>query len=99
MPFWKARGPAEAGRNIILYILATSFLKAVKDVNTVEKHNNLLSKIMKDVGAEIMWVDINSNGTISLKRKDITDAKISFQYHATSHIPGNNAPGFSLKLD
>ena len=99
LPFWNARGPAEAGRNIILYILATSFLKAVKDVNIVEKHNNLLSKIMKDIGAEVMWVDINSNGTIELKRNDISNAKISFQYHAPSHIPGNNAPGFSLKLD
>tara|TARA_B100000809_G_C15111140_1_gene520646 strand:- start:877 stop:2274 length:1398 start_codon:yes stop_codon:yes gene_type:complete len=99
LPFWNARGPAEAGRNIILYILATSFLKAVKDVNIAQKHNNLLSKIMKDIGAEVMLVDINSNGTIELKRNDISNAKISFQYHAPSHIPGNNAPGFSLKLD
>jgi hypothetical protein len=98
-PFWKARGPAEAGRNIILYILATSFLKAVKDVNIAQKHNNLLSKIMKDISAEVMLVNINTNGTIELKRNDISNAKISFQYHAPSHIPGNNAPGFSLKLD
>ena len=98
-PNWKGRGPAEAGRNIILYILATSFLKAVKDEKVVQVHNRVLSKIMKNVGAKLMWVDINPNGTLKMIVKDITDAKISFQYHAPSHIPGNNAPGFSLKLD
>jgi hypothetical protein len=97
-PFWMARGPAEAGRNIMIYILAASFLKDAKQVEKKKKFSNFLSKTMEKTNAELMWVSINKNGTLSLERKPIKNVQIDFQYHAPSHIPGNNLPGFSLKL-
>jgi hypothetical protein len=97
-PSWMARGPAEAGRNIMIYILAASFLKDAKQVEKKEKFSKFLSKTMEKTNAELMWVSINRDGTLFLQRKPITDVQIDFQYHAPSHIPGNNLPGFSLKL-
>lgn len=97
-PSWMARGSAEAGRNIMIYILAASFLKDAKQAEKKEKFSNFLSKTMEKTNAELMWVTINRDGTLSLQRKPITDVQIEFQYHAPSHIPGNNLPGFSLKL-
>ena len=97
-PFWMARGPAEAGRNVMIYILAASFLKDAKRVEKKEKFSKFLSKTMEKSNAELMWVSINTNGTLSLQRKPINNVQINFQYHAPSHIPGNNLPGFSLKL-
>ena len=97
-PSWDAQGSAVAGRNIMVYILGASFLKDAKRVEKKEKFSNFLSKVMQGANAEIMWVNINSNGTLSLQRKPIKDVQADFQYHAPSHIPGNNLPGFSLKL-
>ena len=97
-PFWMAKGPAIAGRNIMIYILAASFLKDAKSVKNKEKYGNYLSKVMKQVKAELNWVTINPNGTLKLERKPISDVKVAFQYHAPSHKPGNNLPGISLKL-
>ena len=97
-PFWDAKGSAVAGRNIMVYILAASFLKDAKRVEKKEKFSNFLSKVMQGTNAEIMWININPNGTLTLQRKPIKNVKADFQYHAPSHIPGNNLPGFSLKL-
>ena len=97
-PFWDAKGSAIAGRNIMVYILAASFLKDAKRVEKKEKFSNFLSKVMQNTNAEIMWVTINPNGTLNLQRKPIKNVQAEFQYHAPSHIPGNNLPGFSLKL-
>ena len=97
-PSWDAQGSAVAGRNIMVYILGASFLKDAKRVEKKEKFSNFLSKVMQGANAEIMWVNINANGTLSLQRKPIKDVQADFQYHAPSHIPGNNLPGFSLKL-
>jgi hypothetical protein len=97
-PSWDAQGSAVAGRNIMVYILGASFLKDAKRIEKKEKFSNFLSKVMQGANAEIMWVGINPNGTLSLQRKPIKDVQADFQYHAPSHIPGNNLPGFSLKL-
>ena len=97
-PSWDAQGSAVAGRNIMVYILGASFLKDAKRLEKKEKFSNFLSKVMQGANAEIMWVGINPNGTLSLQRKPIKDVQADFQYHAPSHIPGNNLPGFSLKL-
>ena len=97
-PSWDAQGSAVAGRNIMVYILGASFLKDAKRVEKKEKFSNFLSKVMQGANAEIMWVNINANGTLSLQSKPIKDVQADFQYHAPSHIPGNNLPGFSLKL-
>lgn len=97
-PFWMSAGPAEAGRNILLYILATSFLKDAKKVEKKEKYSKYLSNVMKKVKAELHWITINRNGTLTLNKKPISDVAVEFQYHAPSHIPGNNLPGVALKL-
>lgn len=97
-PSWDAQGSAVAGRNIMVYILGASFLKDAKRIEKKEKFSNFLGKVMQGANAEIMWVGINPNGTLSLQRKPIKDVQADFQYHAPSHIPGNNLPGFSLKL-
>ena len=97
-PSWDAQGSAVAGRNIMVYILGASFLKDAKRLEKKEKFSNFLGKVMQGANAEIMWVGINPNGTLSLQRKPIKDVQADFQYHAPSHIPGNNLPGFSLKL-
>jgi hypothetical protein len=97
-PFWMAKGPGIAGRNILIYILAASFLKDAKRVENKERYSNYLSNVMKKVKAELHWVTINPNGTLKLNRKPISDVNVEFQYHAPSHIPGNNLPGISLKL-
>jgi hypothetical protein len=97
-PFWMAKGPGLAGRNILIYILAASFLKDAKRAEKKERYSNYLSNVMKKVKAELHWITINPNGTLKLNRKPISDVRVEFQYHAPSHIPGNNLPGISLKL-
>ena len=44
-------------------------------------------------------IDITQDGQIKIKQTPFSDLNYQFQYHAPSHMPGNNLPGFSLVLD
>lgn len=97
-PSWDA-DKAKSGANILVYILGTSFLADAKTVVKAEKYSNLIKKILGNVKASLAKIDIMSDGSIKIYQKPFSDLEYKFQYHAPSHIPGNNLPGFSMVLD
>lgn len=97
-PSWDA-DQGKAGANILTYVLGTSFLADAKKEIKIKKYNNLLKRILGNVNAKLAKIDITQDGKIQIKQTPFTELNYEFQYHAPSHIPGNNLPGFSLILD
>jgi len=95
---WDARG-ATAGADIMVYILGTGFLADAKTVAKRDDYNNLLKKMMGKVEAMLAHITVTKDGRIEVKKKPFSQMNYEFQYHAPSHIPGNNLPGFTLVID
>ena len=97
-PSWDA-DQGKAGANILVYILGTSFLADAKKLEKTEKYSALIKRILGKVNASLAKIDITMDGKITIKQTRFDQLNYAFQYHAPSHIPGNNLPGFSLVLD
>jgi hypothetical protein len=59
----------------------------------------MMTSIVSQADAVIGHIDMNPDGTLKLITRPFSDLKFEFQYHAPSHIPGNNLPGFIAVLD
>ncbi len=88
-----------AGANILTYVLGTSFLADAKKIEKTNNYSAMIKKILGNVRASLAKVDITRDGKIRVKQTPFDQLNYEFQYHAPSHIPGNNLPGFSLVLD
>jgi len=97
-PSWDA-DKGKAGANILTYVLGTSFLADAKKIEKSEQYSALIKRILGNVKASLAKVDITQDGKITIKQTPFDQLNYAFQYHAPSHIPGNNLPGFSLVLD
>lgn len=96
-PSWDG-GKGNAGANIMTYILGTGFLADAKTVSKKDRYNNLIKQILRNARAELAKIDISADGKIIVSRKPFADLDYQFQYHAPSHMAGNNLPGFSAIL-
>lgn len=96
-PSWDA-SKGTAGANIMTYILGTGFLADAKTVDKKDKYNNMIKNILQNARAELAKIDITADGKIVVSRKPFSSLDYEFQYHAPSHMAGNNLPGFSAIL-
>ena len=97
-PSWDVDKGA-AGANILTYVLGTSFLADAKKIEKSKKYSALIKRILGNVKASLAKIDITMDGKIQIKQTAFDQLEYAFQYHAPSHIPGNNLPGFTLVLD
>ena len=97
-PSWDAN-QGKAGANILVYVLGTSFLADARKLEKTEKYGALIKQILGKVNASLAKIDITMAGKITIKQTRFDQLNYAFQYHAPSHIPGNNLPGFTLVLD
>ena len=91
--------PPKAAANIITYTLGVGLLNYVKGGKNAEKYKTMMTNIVKEADAVIGHITVNKDGTMSLVTKPFSTLQFQFQYHAPSHIPGNNLPGFIALLD
>ena len=91
--------PFKAAADIITYSLGVGLLNYVKGGKNAEKYKTMMTNIVKEADAVIGHITVNKDGTMSLVTKPFSTLQFQFQYHAPSHIPGNNLPGFIALLD
>lgn len=91
--------PPKAASNIITYTLGVGLLNYVKGGKNAEKYKTMMTNIVKEADAVIGHITVNKDGTMSLVTKPFSTLQFQFQYHAPSHIPGNNLPGFIALLN
>jgi len=91
--------PASAAADIITYSLGVGLLNYIKGGKESSKYSQMMTDIVNKADAVIGHITVNQDGTMSLKTKPFSTLQFQFQYHAPSHIPGNNLPGFIALLD
>lgn len=88
--------PAKAAADIMTYVLGVGTLNAVNKGPDSEKYNAMMTKIVNQSTCYLGKLDIMDNGSLSVASKPFSELQFKFQYHAPSHKPGNNAPGFMI---
>jgi len=91
--------PFKAAADIITYSLGVGLLNYIKGGKNAEKYKTMMTDIVNKADAVIGHITINRDGTMKLVTKPFSTLQFQFQYHAPSHIPGNNLPGFIALLD
>ena len=91
--------PTQGGADIITYSLGVGLLNDIRQGDKSEKYKSMMTDIVNKADAVIGHISIAGDGTIKLITKPFSTLQFNFQYHAPSHIPGNNLPGFIAVLD
>lgn len=92
-------GPVKAATDILTYVLGVGTLNLVTRGSDAEQYAEMMTNIVNQSPAYLGRLDITGNGGLVAVKKAFSDLKFRFQYHAPSHIPGNNLPGFMIVMD
>jgi hypothetical protein len=90
--------PAKGGADIITYSLGIGLMNYIRQGDDADSYKDMMTDIVNKADAVIGHITIQSDGKLSLKTQPFSDLKFNFQYHAPSHLPGNNLPGFMAIL-
>ena len=94
-PSFKAN-PVKAATNILTYVMGIGTLNAVERGPDAKEYAQMMTNIVNQSPAWLGRLDITGDGKVVASAKPFTDLKFKFQYHAPSHKPGNNLPGFMI---
>jgi len=86
--------PFKSATNIVTYSLGVGLLNYIRKGPDSESYSQMMTDIVNKADAVLGHITINSDGTLALKTTPFSELRFEFQYHAPSHIPGNNLPGF-----
>ena len=92
-------GPVRAATDILTYVLGVGTLNLVTRGSDAEQYAEMMTNIVNQSPAYLGRLDITGNGGLVAVKKAFNELKFRFQYHAPSHIPGNNLPGFMIVMD
>jgi hypothetical protein len=88
--------PVKAATNILTYVVGIGTLNAVERGPDAKEYAKMMTNIVNQSPAWLGRLDITGSGEVVASAKPFTDLKFKFQYHAPSHKPGNNLPGFII---
>ena len=80
--------------NILTYVLGTGLLNYIRKGKQAVQYSTMMTDIVKEADAVLGHITINRDGSMEVVTKPFSELTFDFQYHAPSHIPGNNLPGF-----
>lgn len=90
------RNPTEAAADIATYILGQSLLQMATKGTNADVYNKMMTDIVSSANVQLGKIDISNEGTLVVKSAPFSGIKFRFDYHAPSHKPGNNSPGFIM---
>jgi hypothetical protein len=88
--------PVNGAANIITYSLGKSFEFMVKRGPNQQQYKDIMNDMIKQMNCQLGHVDIDSQGQLRVTSKPFGNLDFEFDYHAPSHIAGNNRPGFMI---
>lgn len=94
-PSFKAN-PIKGAANILTYALGVGTLNQVTKGPDAGEYAQMMTNIVNQSTAYLGRLDITDAGGVVAATKPFADLKFKFQYHAPSHMPGNNLPGFLI---
>lgn len=94
-PSYRAN-PAKAGADILTYSLGVGLLNSVTQGPDNKKYSAMMTDIVTKSPCYLGKIDLNAQGQLVVSAKPFSELNFRFQYHAPSHLPGNNLPGFMI---
>jgi hypothetical protein len=88
--------PFKAAADIITYSLGVGTLNYVTKGPTAGEYAKMMTNIVNQSEAHLGRLDITDSGGLVVATKPFKELAFKFQYHAPSHLPGNNLPGFMI---
>lgn len=88
--------PVKAATDILTYVMGVGTLNAVERGPDAQEYGKMMTNIVNQSPAWLGRLDITDSGQVIASAKPFTELQFKFQYHAPSHKPGNNLPGFMI---
>lgn len=86
-----------AAGNILVYVMGKGLEFYVQKVEGVSKqYKQMMTDIVNKSDASLGHITVNSDGSMYVDVQPFSALEFAFQYHAPSHIAGNNLPGFAI---
>jgi hypothetical protein len=88
--------PVRAATDILTYVLGVGLLNTVTKGRNADAYSDMITNIVNQSQAWLGQLDITTDGQLNVMAQPFSKLKFKFQYHAPSHKPGNNLPGFMI---
>jgi hypothetical protein len=85
--------------NIITYSLGKGIEFMVTRGPNAQQYSDIMTDMVKKLNCWLGHVTISPAGSLIVSTKPFSQLKFKFDYHAPSHIAGNNRPGFIIVRD
>lgn len=88
--------PVDGAANIITYCLGKGMEYMIKRGPNQQQYKDIMNDMIKQLNCQLGHVDIDTQGQLVITSKPFGNLQFDFDYHAPSHIAGNNRPGFMI---
>jgi hypothetical protein len=88
--------PVDGAANIIAYSMGKGLEYMIKRGPSQQQYKDIMNDMIKQLNCQLGHVDIDSQGQLVVTSKPFGNLDFEFDYHAPSHIAGNNRPGFMI---
>ena len=88
--------PVDGAANIIAYCLGKGMEYMIKRGPSQQQYKDIMNDMIKQLNCQLGHVSIDEQGQLTITSKPFGNLDFDFDYHAPSHIAGNNRPGFMI---
>ena len=86
----------DGAANIISYSLGKGIENMIRRGPNQQQYKDIMNDMIKQLNCQLGHVDIDNEGQLVITSKPFGNLDFEFDYHAPSHIAGNNRPGFMI---
>ena len=86
--------PVDGGANIITYSIGIGLRNMIERGPNAAQYKEILTDMLRTMDVRLGHVTLSQDGGLIVKQKPFAELEFKFDYHAPSHIAGNNRPGF-----
>ena len=88
--------PVNGAANIITYSIGIGLRNLIDRGPSAQQYKEILSDMLRTMDVRLGHVTLSQDGGLVVAQKPFADLEFKFDYHAPSHMAGNNRPGFAI---
>lgn len=88
--------PVDGGANIITYSIGVGLLNMIRRGPNAQQYKEIMTDMVRNLNCMLGHVTITQGGELKITQTPFSSLDFEFDYHAPSHIAGNNRPGFMI---
>ena len=88
--------PVIGAANIITYSIGIGLRNLIDRGPSAVQYKEILSDMLRTMDVRLGHVTLSQDGGLIVTQKPFADLEFKFDYHAPSHMAGNNRPGFAI---